>query len=199
MDFITVDEVKDYLGITGTDEDDTLATIVASVNAFIPQYTNRIWDKTTYTEELYDGPGHAALQLKQYPIISITKIEVEDEEIEERSGVGEQGYYVKDYDTGIIYNNELWDRGRGNTLVSYVAGYETADDLPKDLKHACLELASFFRNMKGKSGIAAESLGSYSYSLMNNPSGESGIYIPDVVIRNILDRYKELTFPWDPY
>ncbi len=197
MEFITVAEVKTYLGITGTGEDDNLTTIVASVNAFIPQYTNRTFDLTTYTAELYDGPGHAALHLKNYPIVSISLIEVETVEVEERTDVGEIGYYIKDLSSGIIYNNNLWDRGRGNTEVTYVAGYADADALPADLKHACLELASFFRNMKGKSGVASESLGSYSYSLMNNPSMMNGLFIPDIVIKNILDRYAELTHPWD--
>jgi uncharacterized phiE125 gp8 family phage protein len=195
MDFVTVEEVKTYLGITGSGEDDTLDVVIAATNAFIPQYTNRVWDLTTYTEELYDGPGHAALHLKHYPIVSISEILVDTIEVEERSDVDETGYYIKDYNTGIVYNNNLWNRGRGNIQVSYVAGYETSDDLPSDLKYACYELASYFRNLRGKSGIASEALGSYSYSLINNPS--SGMYIPSITISLILDRYKEITVPWD--
>ncbi|MFW9928140.1 MAG: phage head-tail connector protein [Candidatus Thorarchaeota archaeon] len=199
MEFITVSEVKTYLGITGSSEDTNLGTLVDSVNTFIPNYTNRTWDLTTYTEELYDGSGHAALILKNRPVVSISEILVNTEEVTERSDVNEIGWFVYDYDQGIVYNNNLWTRGRGNIQVSYIAGYEDADALPSDLKHACLELASFFRTMRGKSGIVSEALGSYSYSLMNNPASFGLLDIPDVTIRLILDKYKELGIPWDVF
>ncbi|MFX1253970.1 MAG: head-tail connector protein [Promethearchaeota archaeon] len=199
MEFITVTELKTYLKITDSSEDTNLATLVASVNEFIPNYTNRTWDLTTYTEELYDGSGHAALILRNRPVVSISEILVNTVAVTERSDVNEIGWYIYNYDHGIVYNNNLWMRGRGNIQVTYVAGYTNAAALPKDLKHACLELASFFRTMRGKSGIVSEALGSYSYSLMNNPAMFGMLDIPDITIRLILDKYKELGTPWDVF
>lgn len=191
MAIITLAELKTYLGITGTTEDSKLTTIVAATNTFVETYCNRAFEEAEYTEELYDGPGSSVLCLKNWPVSEVAEVIVEDTEVEERTEIDGEGYYL-DAEAGILHNNDLWNRGRGIITVTYTAGYET---IPDDLKFAVLELASYFRNMSGKSGIRSESLGSYSYSLMNDLSSMGGeLTIPSVVIKNILDRYKSSYF-----
>lgn len=190
MAIITLAEAKTHIGITGTSEDTSLQQIVDAVNVFVGTYCHRTFESATYTEELYDGSGGPELVLKNYPIITITEILVDTEEVDERTDVGEEGYYIKNANNGILYNNAGWSRGRGNIQITYTAGYAT---VPNDLKYACLAMAAYFRNMKGKDGIMSESLGSYAYSIasgLNNMLGE--LTIPSVIIKNILDRYKKI-------
>ncbi len=191
MSVITLENTKIFLGISGTSENASLQQIIDAVHDFVKKYTNRIIEEAIYTEELYDGSGGVALLLKNFPIIEITEILVDTEEIDERSDVDEEGWYIKDAECGIVYNNEGWTRGRGNIQVTYSAGYSSTT-LPKDLQYAYYSLTSYFRNLKGKSGILSENLGSYGYTIatgLNNMLGE--LTIPDVIVKNILDRYKK--------
>jgi hypothetical protein len=204
MNFVTLAEAKAYLGITTSTEDTSLGVTIAAVNAFIPTYCNRIFDETTYDRELYNGSGQASLVLKNRPVIEITEVLVRGEEIELRSDdqtEDQTGYYYFDLADGIIYNNNIWERGRGIIQISYTAGYvkalsdqyDTSIALPLDLQWAACEMVAYFRNVQGKAGILSESLGSYSYRLatgINDMSGE--LTIPNVMIKNVLDRYKDI-------
>ena len=116
MDFVTLAEAKAYLGITTSTEDTSLGVIVGAVNAFIPTYCNRTFDETTYNQELYNGSGQASLVLKHRPVVEITEVLVRGEAIELRSAdqtEDQTGYYYFDIADGILYNNNIWERGRG--------------------------------------------------------------------------------------
>jgi hypothetical protein len=204
MNFVTLAEAKAHIGISGSSEDTSLGVIVDAVNAFIPTYCNRKFDETTYDRELYNGSGQAALVLKQRPVVEITEVLVRGEAIELRSedpDTNQLGYYYFDLAEGIIYNNRIWERGRGIIQISYTAGYvssvsdqyDPSIPLPLDLKFAACEMVSYFRNVKGKAGILSESLGSYSYRLATGVGDMGGeLTIPNVIIKNILDRYKDI-------
>lgn len=194
MAIITLSEFKVYIGITTSTQDVALQTVVDATNSYIETYCNRKFDEEEY-EEIYDGPGTNALCLKHLPVTEIDSIIVYDTEVTERTEVDGDGYYYKDLSTGIIFNNNLWDRGRGIITVTYTAGY-TNYTMPADLKFAALELATFFRNTQKKAGIISENLGSYSYRVatgLENLSGE--ITIPVVNVKIVLDRYREEYFP----
>lgn len=199
MPIIALADLKTFLGITGTSEDTSLTTILNAVLDFVPQYLNRTIDETTYTAELYDGPGQATLCLRNYPVISVTEVLVEGEEIEEREDTTDTDGYFLEANAGILVYDGLWNRGRGIIEITYKAGYSdttsTAEDphipYPQDLRYAHYSLCSYYRNMKGKTGIISENLGSYSYRLANSISDMGGeLTIPDIIIKNILDRYK---------
>lgn len=192
MALITLSEYKTYKGISGSSEDTVLASIVAAVNAAVENYVGRILEATTYTAETYDGPGGNALRLNNYPIISVTTVTCEDEtltalDLDDRLD-GDKGYWIKDNASGILWNNNVWPRGRGIIEITYEAGYET---IPDDLKHACYLIADYYRNINGKSGIISESLGAYGYSLDNRIDPFNQMWsIPNFALV-ILNKYKE--------
>ena len=85
--------------------------------------------------------------------------------------------------------------------ISYMAGYvktlsdqyDTSIALPLDLQWAACEMMAYFRNVQGRAGILSESLGSYSYRLATGISDMGGeLTIPNIMIKNILDRYKDI-------
>ena len=194
MSLITLQEAKDYLGITGTDEDNFLEPIVNMVNDYVEKYVGRKLEATDYDKELYDGPGTNALVLRNFPIISVSEVlertdEVESATVEERTDEYDAGYYILNADEGILYRDVPWTRGRGVIEVSYRAGYET---IPNDLKWACLSMAEYLRNIYGKAGINAESLGSYGYSLDTGMSQYGVLSMPRGGAKDVLDFYKRM-------
>lgn len=190
LEIVTLAQFKTYLGITSSTEDTNLQTILDAVNQFVETYCHRSFEEAEYVE-LYDGTGTTSLILRHRPVTEITEILIYDDEITMRTEVGGDGYYYKDLASGIIMRDDLWDRGQGIITVTYTAGY-TDETIPADLRYAVYELATYFRNTRKKAGMLSETLGSYSYRLaMDLGSMGGGLTIPNVVVKNILDRYRE--------
>jgi hypothetical protein len=202
MALFTLENLKTYLGISGTSEDVQLDLLVGMVDGLVKKYTRRDLEQTTYTNEIYDGPGTNSLLLNQYPVESITSVIQHTETISavtlaEREN-GESGYYLRDAESGILWNNDLWDRGRGIIQVTYKAGYYVGTTpptgsfpLPDDLLYACYEACRYFRNVGKKAGLISESLGRYSYTLASSLGDMQGeLTIPVIGVKNVLDRYR---------
>lgn len=192
MAIITLAEFKTFAGITGTAEDAQLTPMIAMVNKYLVDYTDRDIEETSYEDEVYDGPGTIALQLRNYPVSEVSEVlcnnvEVEEVTYSDRIDSGTDGYWIKNPELGILWRSGLWPRGRGIILVSYTAGYET---VPDDLKYAAYVAASYLRRIQKKIGIISESLGSYAYSLANPSNGRS--LFENAGVAEILDGYKRL-------
>lgn len=72
----TLERLKEYLGITGSDDDAVLTSFINRATDFFEQRTSRRFVKTTYTEELHNGrEGKDKVFLFNYPIISVAKFE----------------------------------------------------------------------------------------------------------------------------
>jgi hypothetical protein len=196
VSLITLSQLKTHLGISGSDEDTKLEAIVAATDSFVKLYTGRDLELTTYEDQIVDGTGTNAIILDQYPLDSIWEIYENNEFVSvvtyaNRVDSNEAGYWIKDYDNSIIYNSDCWYRGRGVYKISYSAGYST---IPSDLYYACLKVGEYFYSNHGKTGVVSEGLGSYSYRLANDLASMGGInQIPDVIVVNILARYKKLS------
>jgi uncharacterized phiE125 gp8 family phage protein len=193
MALLTLEELKTHLGITDTSQDDMLQDIVDAIDPLFKGYLGRDIELTTYTSELYDGPGTNLLVLNQAPIVSVTSVLVFDTEYEavtlEERTEGTDGYYIKDADNAILYRWTPWPRGRGMIEVTYSAGYET---IPADITLAAKIAGEYFEALHGNAGIRSEGLGSYSYSLASGIGemyGELGI--PDSRIKILLNKYRK--------
>lgn len=192
MALLELSDLKDHLEITDSSEDSKLQDIVDSIDPYVKGYLQRDIEETTYTSELYDGPGQSELVLKNYPIISVSSVIIyttsyDSVTLEERSD-GTDGYFIKDSESGILCRINLWPRGRGIIEVTYTAGYST---IPSDITLACKLIGEYFYTMDGTAGIRSESLGSYSYSLASGIGDMYGdIGIPDVRIKALLSRYR---------
>ena len=58
------------------DPSELVETILNGVDQWVNEWCGLDFDETTYTNELYDGTGHAILYLRNYPIISIAQISI---------------------------------------------------------------------------------------------------------------------------
>lgn len=154
----TIAKAKTHLGISGTDDDTLLERIVNYATDFIESYCDRRFDKTTYSNELYDGDDFDYwLYLKNLPITTLTKIEQNNGTTDEPDWdeLDEGDDYEKYLTEGKIY---IYDRvtGKRNYRVNYEAGYTT---IPYDLEMLCIRLVARIYEKRKSEGRSAESLG----------------------------------------
>lgn len=138
---VTVEEMKGYLGITGTTYDTFLTGQIALISDAIEGYCGRVfaqtdWVQTFYRKDLDMWPVKQ-LMLYQFPITS-------DVVITEDAVVVDAATYRKHLPTGILTR----DTGflRGEVLVAtYTGGFET---IPTPVTNAVYELVSERYNKK---------------------------------------------------
>ena len=158
----TVDAVKEYLKITVATYDSQIEQLINSVSALIKTFCDRKFGKNTYTEKI-KGNSSTVIIVYEYPIIEISSIKVDDEEITDYE------LEDKDKEIGIIYRESCWnskylyygiipevvDRLR-NIEIEYTAGYVLPKDdlnpdarnLPHDLEDICFRIiADYFNNL----------------------------------------------------
>lgn len=178
---ITLVNLKIDLGIVGTDQDAKLQRLIDRATKMIQKYCGREFNAIARTE-VFKGTGTQYLNLKEHPIISVTKTEVNVGSSEEP--VWEEiTCYVKK-ETGQLYIHSGFFRAENRYRVSYVGGYEP---IPYDLEGACSDLVAFMLADQGKKGLISERIGEYSYtkSPITNVIEQSGI-------REVLDAYRTI-------
>ena len=177
----TLETVKEELSISDNDNDALLMRYINSASDFIIKYVERDLVKKAYTDERYSGNSSVEIYLKNYPIVSIEKIEIDNYELVE----SDEDYELSEEDkkVGRIYRELIWPRvskvygdltntryedDERNITISYTAGYctpkqedaeECTRDLPYDLEDVCIGLVSRRYNIhcagaQGQSNIA---------------------------------------------
>ena len=127
------------------------------VTDFIEGICRRSLVRRTITET-HDGDGGHYLQLKQYPIVSVISITLDDDELEDAD-------YQIYYDEGLIYFESGWPSDERNIEVKYDGGYSNVA-IPYALKNIAMYLFSFMWNRVPKDvSLSKEKMGSYSYQL----------------------------------
>lgn len=173
MGLITLSKLKNTLGISDTTQDTELQDIIDSVSDMIESIAGRKLDSTAYTDDKYIGTNTTYLHTRQYPIISIEKIEVDGSEITDFELLEE------DKNTGGIYRENTWKRISfenpiNNTLngsplrtlknisVSYTAGYAS---IPLGLQRVTLqECVRVYKGEDVKGNVSSWRLGNASES-----------------------------------
>lgn len=209
----TLDQFKDYLGLTSTSEDAQLHGILDSVETAIENFCRRKFKSASYTE-YHDGHGLQKLFLEHRPLTAITGVWVDDDGY---YGNGSDPFPSSDeWTSGTDFvpkrtdqseknasalialrsagnANGYWPVGDGNIKVTYTAGYTA---IPEDLILAIHSLASVVRNSAEK-GIAgafkSETQGRYSYELLTGveaAADQSGQNL--VQAQSILKHYREV-------
>ena len=191
----TLSDIKERTGITTTDYDAALSRIINGVESLFNSYTGRSLIVTAADViEYYSGCG-PSLQLKRYPVISITSIkESLDYEFVSADGLEPNVDYrlINGGKFGIIWRVYAdWIDILDSIEVVYRGGYCSADmvpdeneiALPSDLREAAIEQATFIWKRKddlGLSSVSAEGGSIDKFSDMD--------LLP--MVRRVLDRYR---------
>lgn len=207
-DLVTTSEYKAYAGITVSTYDTLIGVLIDIACAQIRRYCGRNLTngfETATRTELYDGNGSAELQLKEWPVTSITSVTLVDD-AGGTSALETTGDYRADLNTGVLRRlgaqhgrfayddmgqvsapgwgvSPCWDDGFQNWSVVYVGGYTT---IPDDLKYACYQVIDWLYAERRKNpALQSESLGSYSYTRMSMSEDSQA-----AILRGILATFK---------
>jgi uncharacterized phiE125 gp8 family phage protein len=158
---VDITKIKTYLGISVSTHDTVLTNLMTAVCAFIENVCDRVFNETTYTEEIYSG-GEKIIFLKKYPVSAVSKVEY-------KSGSNSNPTWTEftedDYDLvdgrrliraggwapGV---NTIWPSGYNNIRITYTAGYSSN---PADLEQLIIELVAKKFNQRKSDGIGSES------------------------------------------
>lgn len=156
---VTLNDVKSFLGITGSGQDTILTLLINMVTEHIEKRCGRRFADTTYTEEEYDGNAVKTLQLKNFPVTVTQAFKLEKNGAYDNSDdweeVDSDEYWV-DNDTGIITKTTPFNKGTKNWRVTYSGSYLI---IPYDLQFLAMNLIAEAFNKKSIQGIESEKLG----------------------------------------
>lgn len=141
---ILLGEYKEILGIEGNTEDEFVEQAGYEVENKIKSFLNRDLDVQSYTE-LYNGTGVEEIVLNQYPIVSVSKVEVYDGLDESGDESWLEWIQGEDYERLVITTSQdhlymvgsFFPEGSQNIRITYQAGYST---IPYDIQQACKKL-----------------------------------------------------------
>lgn len=157
--------------------------LITEVDLAIGRYCGRTdeeldaqtFESATYTEN-YSGDGGRTLQLRQYPVTSITSIKYRDSNgdlttldstgyrVNERSGVVSKISDDIGWELGLP-DSANWVCGHNNYQVVYVAGFST---VPADLEGAAIDMVcEMFLNRRANARAASEGQGGRSISYLS--------------------------------
>lgn len=134
---VTIAEVKEAMGITGTAQDTILANLLARVIEDIEN--NVIFRKlSVQTHTDYYNGGTSRIFLKNYPLVAITSINDDPfYEFASDTLIEATDYYTFNDAGEIVLKAYNFMSGEKNVKIVYSAGYST---FPRDLKEAIIKM-----------------------------------------------------------
>ena len=198
-DLITLQQYKDFAGLTGVTMDARINVIVDSVSELVKNYcgTSFIDDYSSAKTEYFDIKDNVTtrVMLDEGPIRTVTSVQERDSQAdsyvtlitENSDSSGKYEYIVDSVTDSIIRTNEDTDkafpRGRKAVKVVYTAGYSAC---PEDLKLAIFDLVKYYLKdeRKERMQIAGAMIENPVSTSIRNNTG-----FPDH-IKRVLDMYK---------
>lgn len=156
MTWATAADVRGYLGVQATTDDDRIDRLIAACAKFIETYTNRVYEQSDYTETL-DGNGKDEVMLENYPVTAVASVSVDGRAISPvpiPNDFATSGFM---FDEGgvILQGGRLFNKGRRNVVISYTAGFA---EIPADLVQAVIETAALKYKQGPQTGLSSKAL-----------------------------------------
>lgn len=191
----TVDDISSFFGIDeDTDVEALVESLINRVSKQFESYCDKDFVKQSYTEYLDLESYSDTIFPKNYPITTVSGI-FADTSWEWASGteIDSTTYRVSDTNK-IVLRSGSFSSGKQAIKIVYEAGYhegdvETLDDVPLDLRLACIkEVTRLYRDRK-KKGISKDDIdsgpGTYAYDyVMSEMEPET---------TGVLERYRRRT------
>lgn len=176
--------VKTFVKAGASDHDDVLTRIADGVSERIDSYIRRPFVAREIVETR-DGNDASVLQLRHFPVQSVTLVRVR-EALDETWETLVADDYVLDGFRGYLHlKNDSWPAAPLSCEITYQAGFAAQDseDLPQDIVLAALR---FVKSIYDRWKADIESLGS-----LNLQQGGSAVIVPTLP--------KDLTDMLDPF
>lgn len=189
---ITIDEVKQYLNISGREADDFLENAIDMVSQEIEGYTQgHVFALRSITGEIHSGDGTNILVPKYEPLYSLvdtteaTKLSSVQYKLTPDSSwtdIETLSAHIFLRPLWIELYDEIFPKGTNNIKLNYSAGYAA---IPGDVRKVCIEWVS---KMYDESSKGRGNLGIDSKSAQNTTNVTFRDMLPQW--QAVLDRYK---------
>lgn len=179
---VTKAEYKAYAGISSTNQDSEIDSLIPKVSELVKSYCRRTF--VDYIDEakieVFNG-GFTELVLAESPVTQIISVSYSDDYGQTYTKLAKFTDWIVQGDTVIAIQPGGFKEKLAGYKVSYFAGYET---LPDDLKLATLDIVEYYL----KNSAAVHSTRQISSNTMQ-VEYVSGSQFP-AHIRRVLDMYK---------
>lgn len=170
----TLKTAKQYMSIPEDDisQDLVILTALQAASATIERETNRSFKQKSYLQTL-DGSGTQFLRLRNYPVHSVSRLDVCGADWMERK-------FNIESDNGMLFYRSGWPCGARLVEVEYLAGYILPSDepgapaatLPKNYELACILYAQMLMR---EQGVTSERVGDISVTYKDEGRALPGV------------------------
>ncbi len=142
-ELITRAEYKAYAGVTSTNSDQEIDSLIPKVSELVKTYCRRRFNEWVdeVKTEVFNGDTDTLI-LQEEPIIQILGVETSADYGQTWTALAEYVDWVLDGNEIINIVTENWPKLLRGYRVNYYCGYET---IPQDLKLAVLDLVTYYR------------------------------------------------------
>lgn len=162
---VSLQDMKDWLGLTITDYDIKLETYINAASENIANLLDRKLDRKEYVEN-YDGVRSNRINLWHYPADKPSSIIVSSNwDFSTETPLDVVNYTIT-RDSVVVYKSGTFGRGNQSIQVTYKAGYNTpnsvlqdGEDLPADIRMATILYVNWLwgRDKNGTIGYESKS------------------------------------------
>lgn len=179
-DLTTLARVKEWLNIkpADTSQDSLLNRMITAASAFVESWLNRTFAITAYSE-LLDGTGGRRMGLGNYPILTVTKVQVGTQLYSPAPAPGQLGYTFDK--NAITLNQACFVRDKNNVVIEYTAGYAS---VPADIEQAVIEMIGLRFKEKDRIGVSSKTLAGETISFSQKDMSSS--------TKTLLTQYKKV-------
>jgi uncharacterized phiE125 gp8 family phage protein len=151
-DLAVLDDVKAWLNLTVTDDDDLLARLITAVSVAISVDLDRTLLSADY-DEIRDGTGGRTLAFAEMPVTAVASLVIDGREIPPAASGFSPGYLFSP--TRLSLLGYRFTAGLGNIRIAYTAGYAL---VPPDLAQAAIQLVALRYKSRDRIGLTSKGL-----------------------------------------
>lgn len=146
-DLITKNEYKTYAGISSTNQDAEIDSLIPKISQLVKTYCKRSFIDyySDAKQEVFSG-GFNSVILKESPVVQVLSFETSTDYGQNYTELVEFTDWVLDGDYIVSISPQGFERRLNGYRATYYAGYEA---VPEDLKLALLDLVTYYRRNDG--------------------------------------------------
>lgn len=125
MDLTTVIAMKQFLGITSSNQDALFASLIARESRAIERFTSRTFPFVERTRKRLDGTGTSMLMLPDSPLIEVSELSISGVDVQPATGT--RPGFVHDDTTVYLAGGAKFPYARQVVTASWRAGYQAEE------------------------------------------------------------------------
>jgi hypothetical protein len=133
-DLASLAEVKAFIPVNQSDDDDLLAALISQASAIITDQVDLVVVSGVQTDDL-DGNGRDRIMLTKSPVAAVTSVTIDDAVIPAAVGGQDSGWFLSS--RTVFLRNYQFTKGRGNVTIAY--NVAPTAQIAAELKRCCIK------------------------------------------------------------